>query len=94
MKFYNVKNFFDLHTFDNKTTAILKLLEISTVMYFVSLFFLNERNMTISLVMIHLKSTVVHYANLNPSYINKHYLRAVEHAISFPSISHLCLFLF
>ena len=37
--------------------------------------------------------TVVHHANLNSSCsLNKHYLRAVEYAISFFSISCLCLF--
>ena len=33
-------------------------------MHFVSLFFLNERNITTPLLMIHLKPTSVHYANL------------------------------
>ena len=32
--------------------------------------------------MIHLKCTVVHYANLNSSSINKLYLRAVEYTFS------------
>ena len=59
-------------------------------MHFVSLFFLNERNITISLLMIDIKC-VVHYANLNSSSINMQYLRPVEYAISFFSIS-LCLF--
>ena len=62
MKFYYVKNIFDLHPFDNETTT-MKFFEISTC-------------------------TVVHYANLNSSFLNKHYLRAVEYAIS----SYLCLF--
>ena len=44
---------------------------ICTDTHFVSLFFLNERNITTSLLMIHLKCTVVHYANLNPSSKNK-----------------------
>ena len=34
----------------------------------------------------------MYYANLNLSSINKPYLRAVEYAISFFSISYLCLF--
>ena len=72
MKFYYVTNVFDLRTF-----------EISTEIHYVSSFFLNERNITISLLMIHLKCTVVHYANLNSSSINKPYLRAIEYAISF-----------
>ena len=65
MTFYYVTNIFDLHTFNNETTALLKFFEISTEMHFVSLFFLNERNIATSLFMIHLKCTVVHYANLN-----------------------------
>ena len=56
---------------------------ISTEMHLVSLFLLNERNITVSLLMIHLKCTVVHFANLNWSSLNEHYLRAVEYAISF-----------
>ena len=68
-----VTNIFDLHTFDNEATALLKFFEISTEMHFVSLLFLNERNITTS----HLKCTVVHYANLNSSSLNKPYLRAV-----------------
>ena len=43
-------------------------------MHFVSLFFLNERNITTSLLMIHLKCTVVHYSNLNSSSVNKPFL--------------------
>ena len=52
-------------------------------MHFVSLFFLNERNIPASLLMIHLECAIVHYANLNSSSINKPYLRTVEYAISF-----------
>ena len=51
-------------------------------MHFVSLFFLNERTITTSLLMIHLKCTFVHYVNLNSSFINKPYFWAVEYAIS------------
>ena len=39
-------------------TVLLNFFEISTEMHFVSLFFLNERNITISLFMTHLKGTV------------------------------------
>ena len=81
MKFYNVTNIFDLLTFDNKTTALSKKFEISTEMHFVSSFSLNERNITTSLVIIHLKCAVARYANLNSSSINMPYLRAVEYAI-------------
>ena len=66
--------------------------EISMEMHFDSLFFLNERNITASLLMIHLKCTVVHYANLNSSSLNKPYLRVVEYSILFFSIFYLCLF--
>ena len=83
MKIYYVTNIFDLHTFDNEMTALLKFFEISTEMHFVSLFFLNKRNITTSLLMMHLKCTVVHYANLNSSSINTPYLRAVEYAVFF-----------
>ena len=55
MKFYYVTNIFDLHIFDNETTALLKFFQISTEMHFVSLFFLNERNITTSLLMMHSK---------------------------------------
>ena len=52
-------------------------------MHFVSLFFLNERNIITSLLMIHLKCTVLHYANLNSDSINKPSLWTAEYAISF-----------
>ena len=39
-------------------------------MHFVSLFFLTKRNITTSLLMIHLKCTVAHYANLDSHSIN------------------------
>ena len=54
-----------VHTFNNETTALLKFFGIFTEMHFVSLFFLNERNIMTSILMIHLKCTVVHYANTN-----------------------------
>ena len=62
-------------------------------MHFVSLFFLNERNMAASIWMIHLKCTVVHYNNLIEApkqALLK--LRVVEYAISFFLMSYLCLF--
>ena len=58
-----------------------KIFEICRKTYFASLFFLNERNITISILMIHVKHTVVHYANLNSGSINKSYLLATEYAI-------------
>ena len=60
--------------FDNETAALLNLFEICTQIHFVSLFFLKERNITTSLLMIHLKRAVVHYANLNSSSINKSFI--------------------
>ena len=75
--------YFDLHTFDNEMTGLVKCFEISTEMHFVSSFFLNEKYITASLFMIHLKCVVAHYANFNSTSINKSYLRAVKYAISF-----------
>ena len=72
-KFYYVTNVFNLYIFD-KETALLIFFGICTEMNFVSLFFLNERNITTSLLMIHLKCTFVHYANLNSSSLNKPFL--------------------
>ena len=72
--FYYIRNIFDLHIFDNKTAALLYFFDICTDVHFVSLFFLNERNITTSLLMIHLKCTVVHYTNLNWSSKNKPFL--------------------
>ena len=87
MKFYYVANIFDLHIFDNETTALSKFFEISMEMHFASLFSLNERDITTSFLMIHLKCTVVHYSNLNPSSINNPLSRDVEYATLFFSIS-------
>ena len=39
IKFYHVTNIFDLHTFDNETTGLLKRFEILTEMHFASLLF-------------------------------------------------------
>ena len=72
MTLYYFINIFDLHTFDNETTALLKFFEISRDMHFVST----------AVLMIHSKCTVVHYANLNSSSINKSYLRADKYALS------------
>ena len=82
MKFYYATNIFDLHILDNEPTANLKLFENSVEMHFISLFFLNERNITTLLLIIRLKCAVVRYANRNSSPINKPYLRAIEYAIS------------
>ena len=63
--FYYITNIFDLHIFENETAALLIFFSICTDMHFGSLFFPNERNMTTSFLMIHLKYTAVDYANLN-----------------------------
>ena len=44
MKFYYVTNIFDLHTFNNETTGLLKLFEILTEMHFASLLFSKWKN--------------------------------------------------
>ena len=66
-----------------KRRSFLEFFEISTEIHSVSLFFLNERKIITSLLMIHLKCAVVRYSNLNSRSINKPYLRAVEYDISF-----------
>ena len=82
MKFYCVTNIFDLQIFDNEATVLLFFKKVCTEMRFVSLFFLNQRNITASHLMTHLKCTVVHNAqqyilnvsskvSLNSSSINK-----------------------
>ena len=73
-KFYYVTNIFDLHIFDKETVAVLNFLEICIKKHFVSSFFLNEKSIKTSLLMIHLKYTVVHYSNLNSSSISKPFL--------------------
>ena len=57
--------------------------EVSTEMHFVSLFFLNIRNIVTSLLIVLLKCTAVDYANPNSSSINKSYLWVIEYVISF-----------
>ena len=73
MDFECFTNIFDLHIF-HKETVLLNFFEICTEMHFVSLFFLNEWNITTTFLMIHLKCTVVHYSSLNSSSINKPFL--------------------
>ena len=75
MNFYCVTNIFD-----NETTSLLKIgLNLNGNAFCFLIFSFNERNIATSLLMIHLKCTVVHYANLNSSSINKPYLLAVEY---------------
>ena len=52
MKLYYVTNIFDLQIFGNETMTLLKFFQICTEMHLVSLFFLNERNIAASLLMI------------------------------------------
>ena len=60
---------------------------------FCFLCFLNERNITNSFLMIHLKSTVGHYANLNSSFISKLFINygPSNMLFCFFSISYLCI---
>ena len=74
MKFYYVTDLHDPQIFENETKPFLKFFEICTKMHFVSLLFLNEGNITTSFLMIHIKCTDVHYANVNSSSINKSFL--------------------
>ena len=48
INFHHVTNFYDLQDFDNETTTLLNFFEICTEMHFVSLVFVNERNITTS----------------------------------------------
>ena len=94
LKFYYVKNIFWSTYFDYKTTALLKFLKFP---HFFSLLFLCYFSLlfliiTTSLLMIHLKCTVVHYDNLNSSSLNKPYVRFVECAKSFFSISYFYIY--
>ena len=67
-----VSNIFDPHICDNERAALLNFFEISNGYAFCFfIFFQNERNITTSLLMTHLKCTVVHYAKLNSSSKNK-----------------------
>ena len=67
--------------------------EICTDMDLVSLSFLNEKNITTSLLMMHLKYTVVHYTKLNSSFKNKPFLNygSFDMLFRFFSISYLRL---
>ena len=51
-------------------SSLLIFFGLCSEMHFVSLFFLKKRNITRSLLMKHLKCTVVHCVNLIPSSIN------------------------
>ena len=58
-------NIFYQQMFDYEKRLFLKVFEICMEMHFVSLFSLNEKSITTSLLTIHSKCTVVHYGNLN-----------------------------
>ena len=78
--FYYIANIFDLHTFDNETIVLLIFFDFLLISTGIHCFFvfLNESNIATSLLMINLKYTVVHYANLNSISMNKPYLGAAE----------------
>ena len=57
-----------------KRQPFKRFFEISMEMHFVSLFFLNERNISNSFLKIHSKCTVVPYSHLNSTSINKPFL--------------------
>ena len=59
----------------------------------ISLFFLNKINIATLHLLVHLKCTVVHYASLNSSSINKPYLLAVKYTISFFFFDFLFMFI-
>ena len=65
-------NIFDLHILENETAALFFFFNLHGYAFW--LFFRNERKMTASLLMIHLKCTLVHYTNLNWSSENKLFL--------------------
>ena len=48
LQFYYVTSIFDLHIFEKETADLSNFFEICTEMYFVSVFFLDERNITTS----------------------------------------------
>ena len=66
MKFYKVENIFDLHLFDNEKTAVSNFLKFlrKCILF---LYFLNERNIKTSPLMMHSRWAVLHYANLKSS---------------------------
>ena len=76
MKLYFVTNIFDIQIFDNGTRPPQTFLKLSRKSFFFSLFSLSERNVTIPLLMIHLKCTIVNYADQISSSISiRFYIR-------------------
>ena len=73
--FYYVTNILHLHIYDNETAALLFFfLKFAQICILFLYFFQNERNIKTSLLVVLLKCTVVHYANLNSSSKNKAFL--------------------
>ena len=73
--FYYVTNIFDLHICNNETATLLIFYEICKDMHFVSLFFSKWKEHYNLLLMIHLKCTIVQYADLNLGSKNKPFLK-------------------
>ena len=72
--FYYITNIFELQICDNETARLFIFLKFARICTLFLDFFHNERNITASLLVIHLKCTVAHYANLNSSSKNKPFL--------------------
>ena len=71
-RFYYTTNTFDSHIFDNEAKAFLIFFfKFAPKCILFLRFFLNERNIAISILMIHLKYTAVHNANINSGSINR-----------------------
>ena len=69
--FYYVTNIFDLHICNNEMATLFFFVNLHGYAFRFFIVFQNESNITTSPLMIHLKCTVVHYADLNSSCKNK-----------------------
>ena len=74
MNFYNVTNIFDQLILTMKQRSFQNFGKFTGKCILFLYFFLNERNITTSLLMVHLTCTVMHYSNLNSNSINKLFL--------------------
>ena len=83
MKSYCVTNIFDLRIFNIEAAVFLIFFEICTERHFVSLFFLNKKNLQpffwwciyyLIFNNLMVDFTIVHYANLNSRFINNRFL--------------------
>ena len=72
MKFYYVTNTFDPHILDKKWWPFSNFLKLAWKR--VLFYFLDERNITTSLLMAYLNFSVAHYANLSYKSIYKPFL--------------------